>query len=210
MVPLPAFKLLALAFRHFSKYGANRIKIQAHDHPRFRKIAERGGQFLHQINLRLAVASIRDLAAERRAREKKEAPTVKTEAQVKAEEAAKHKPKEPSTPQEAPKPKKRKFRPLPEDKAVDLFADFAAETFILAVASALLLWEFYRQKPDTKAAEIAELKEREEEHEKKIKELEEEVVNVSKQSEERLIILEQALESLKASNRTKGRPGLFS
>lgn len=148
------------------------------------------------------MASIRDLAAEKKARELKEAPTVKTEAQVKAEEAAKAKVKDPS--KETPKPTKRKFRPLPEEKAVDLFADFAAEAFILGVASALLLWEFYRQKPDTKAADIAELKEREEEQEKRIKELEEEVVSVNKQSEERLVILEQALEKLR-ENQAKGQ-----
>lgn len=212
MVPLPAFKLFALAFRQFSKYGANRIKIQAHDHPKFRQIAAKGGQFLHQVNLRLAVASIRDIAAEKRAKDKKEAPTVKTKAQVEAEEAAKEKAKvlkDTSSSQEPPKPAKRKFRPLPEDKAVDLFADFAAEAFILGVASVLLLWEFYRQKPDTKATELVELKEREEKQEKRILELQEEVVTVSRQNEERLAILEQALENLKESKQNKPRSAWF-
>lgn len=165
---------------------------------------------MHQINLRLAIASIRDLAAEKRAKEKKEAPTVKTEAQMKAEGAAKEKePKARPSSQESPKATKRRFRPLPEDKAVDLFAEFAAEAFILGVASALLLWEFYRQKPDTKAAELAELKEREEKQEKRILELQEEVVIVTRQNEERLAILEQALKKLKESNQ-KPRRGLFS
>lgn len=73
-----------------------------------------------------------DKTAEKRAKEKAEAPTVKTEEQTKEEEAAK---KHAAT-KEKPPPKeqsvwRRKFRPLPENKAVDLFADVIGDSFIL-------------------------------------------------------------------------------
>ncbi|OAQ96357.1 hypothetical protein LLEC1_05357 [Akanthomyces lecanii] len=178
MVPLPLFKLGSLFLRHISKYGANQIKKQAHDHARFRAFAARYGQMMHQLNMRMSVALLRDPEAERRAKEKAEAPTVKTEAQVKREEEAargkeeKEKKKKATTTTTAStstgsatttaastltattsagsatatasttgtttrQPKKRrpqtvqniwtrKFRALPEDKAVDLFADVEA------------------------------------------------------------------------------------
>ncbi|KAI0410849.1 optic atrophy 3 protein-domain-containing protein [Xylaria grammica] len=76
MVPFPLFKLAALFVRHVSKYGANRIKSQAHDHPEFRRLAARYGQAIHQLNMRLSVALLRNVDAEIRAKEKAEAPTV--------------------------------------------------------------------------------------------------------------------------------------
>ena len=63
----------------------NRIKRQAHDHPGFRRFAARYGQSIHQLNMRMSVALLRDAAAEARAKEKAEAPTVKTEEQVRKE-----------------------------------------------------------------------------------------------------------------------------
>lgn len=94
MAPLPLFKFAALLVRHVSKYGAvaipirernvhslillqNWIKDQAHDHPKFRVIAARYGQHLHQFNMRLQVTLLRDKRAEKRAKEKAEAPTVR-------------------------------------------------------------------------------------------------------------------------------------
>lgn len=115
---------------------------------------------MHQINMRTSVALLRDPEAERRAKEKAEAPTVLTEEQMRKEEA-----KEKST--TTPKPKRRtmagvwsrKFRPLPENKAVDLFADVIGDTFILTVATALILYEYWRaqQKPDSNKEKLAEL-----------------------------------------------------
>lgn len=93
---------------------------------------------MHQINMRMSVTLLRDAAAERRAKEKAEAPTVKTEEQTKQEEA---KAKEKAAPKSV---WKRKFRPLPENKAVDLFADVVGDTFILLVAGGLILYEFIR------------------------------------------------------------------
>lgn len=197
MVPLPLFKFAALFVRHISKYGANWIKNQAHDHPKFRTIAARYGQTMHQINMRMAVTLLRDKTAEKRAKEKAEAPTVKTEAQTKEEEAAK---KHAASKHIPPPPRqqsvwKRKFRPLPEDKAVDLFADVIGDSFILLVAGGLILYEYVRAKgkPDINAEKIAELNEKLLELDNREKELEE----AEKERQSRVETLEQAIEEMR-------------
>ncbi|KAJ6787319.1 hypothetical protein PWT90_09865 [Aphanocladium album] len=233
MVPLPLFKLGSLFLRHISKYGANHIKKQAHDHARFRAFAARYGQMMHQINMRMSVALLRDPEAERRAKEKAEAPTVKTELQTKREEEAKQKEKEReekqkqkqqqqsgrasgagagtgagtgagngtgSTAAAAARPKRqpfqniwtRKFRSLPEDKAVDLFADVIGDTFILTVAVALILYETWRagKKPDANKERIAEL-------ERRLDEREEELRAAEEKHQQRFETLELALRSLR-------------
>ncbi|KAL8288050.1 hypothetical protein RB597_000236 [Gaeumannomyces tritici] len=191
MVALPLFKLGALFLKHVSKYGANRIKIQAHDHPRFRKFAARYGQVIHQINMRLSVASLRNVEAEMKAKELAETPTVKTKEQTEKEERARA---------AGPASRfrsvwKRRFRPLPEAKAVDLFADVLGDTFILLIASALLIYEYQRaaQKPDTNLeriqeldGQLEELRRREEERER----------NESAQAS-RILALEEALRNHK-------------
>ncbi|KAL6896155.1 optic atrophy 3-like protein [Trichoderma longibrachiatum] len=198
MVPLPLFKLAALFVRHVSKYGANRIKAQAHDHPRFRALAAKYGQAIHQLNMKLSVALLRDPEAERRAREQAEAPTVKTEEQVKREEekAKSKKSQQPNYPRFTLQSVwKRKFRPLPENKAVDLFADVAGDTFILGVAGALIIYEYYKssQKPDANKERIDELNRRFEELQKK----EEELAQAEERQRQRFESLEEALKSLK-------------
>ncbi|KAK1639166.1 optic atrophy 3-like protein [Colletotrichum phormii] len=204
MVPLPLFKLAALFVRHISKYGANQIKAQAHDHPKFRAFAARYGQHIHQLNMRLSVALLRNPDAEQRAKEKAESATVKTKEQVEKEEAKALKAKlaaenadlakskaadsisasatptsssssasgtssasssttsgsgSSSSTKDRPRFKsvwRRKFRSLPEAKAVDLFADVIGDTFILGVASAIILYEYWKasQKPDQNAERI--------------------------------------------------------
>ncbi|OAA64460.1 opa3 domain containing protein [Niveomyces insectorum RCEF 264] len=164
MVALPLFKLAALFVRHVSKYGANRIKVRAHEHPRFRSFAARYGQAIHQLNMRLSVALLRNADAEKRAREKAEAaeaPTVKTKEQTEREAREKQKDdadrakygttakeSHPATvvvnPTAAASIWRRRFRPLPEAKAVDLFADVIGDAFILLIASALVIFEYYR------------------------------------------------------------------
>ncbi|KAM3513943.1 hypothetical protein MY11210_002375 [Beauveria gryllotalpidicola] len=225
MVPLPLFKLGALFLRHVSKYGANHIKKQAHDHARFRAFAARYGQMMHQLNMRMSVALLRDVEAERRAKEKAEAPTVKTEAQTRREEE-KEREKErkkaagsttttatttqgtttqgtttkgTTTAKQAQKPKRqpfqnvwtRKFRALPEEKAVDLFADVVGDTFILGVAVALILYEYWRaqQKPDSNKERIEELARRVDAGDEALREAEE-------RHRQRLEALETALRSL--------------
>jgi hypothetical protein len=146
------------------------------------------------VNLRLTTTLLRDPAKEKLRKEKAEAPTVKTEKQVQAEEAAKAKGEDPATAHKV-HPLRRKFRPLSEEKAVDLFADVIGDAFILSIAVGLLLWEYVKQsqKPDTNALKISELKEELKEKEKHIAELEE----AEKRTEQRLSILELALDNMK-------------
>ncbi|KAH6634397.1 optic atrophy 3-like protein [Chaetomium sp. MPI-SDFR-AT-0129] len=198
MVPLPLFKLASLLVRHVSKYGANHIKHQAHEHPRFRAFAARYGQLMHQINMRMSVAVLRNTDAGQRAKEKAEAPTVKTEEQVKKEEELKA--KYGTTAKDVIKKVpvsvwKRKFRPLPEDKAVDLFADVIGDAFILAVAGGLITYEYWRssQKPDKNKEMIEDLQ-------KRIDDLrirEEELETKERAQLERLQLIEEALRAFK-------------
>ncbi|KAL6868981.1 hypothetical protein ACO1O0_000304 [Amphichorda felina] len=200
MVPLPLFKLASLFVRHVSKYGANRIKAQAHDHPSFRAFAARHGQSIHQLNMRLSVALLRDPEAERRAKEWAEAPTVKTEEQVKREESLKqkHRPgaaRRRAFPFGAQSVWRRKFRPLPETKAVDLFADVLGDAFILGVAGGLIIYEYWKasKKPDANKERIAELSERLEDLQRR----EEELADAEEKQRQRFESLEEALRALK-------------
>ncbi|CAK7232207.1 hypothetical protein SBRCBS47491_008189 [Sporothrix bragantina] len=209
MVALPLFKLGALFVRHISKYGANRIKVRAHEHEGFRSFAARYGQSIHQLNMRLSVALLRNSKAEQRAKEKAEAaeiPTAKTKEET--EKAAREKAKDdadrakygttakeshPATTVANPKVSvwRRKFRPLPEAKAVDLFADVIGDGFILVIASALVLFEYYRSsaKPDANAERIKELTEQVE----ALKMSEEEHLREEKRRESRILAMEAAL-----------------
>uniref|UniRef100_A0A8H7NCZ7 OPA3-like protein n=1 Tax=Bionectria ochroleuca TaxID=29856 RepID=A0A8H7NCZ7_BIOOC len=204
MVPLPLFKLAALFVRHVSKYGANNIKAQAHDHPRFRAFAAKYGQSIHQLNMRMSVALLRNPEAERRAKEKAEAPTVKTEEQTKRDEERKEKAKtDPAAAAAAAKTNRipfqniwtRKFRALPEAKAVDLFADVVGDAFILAVAGGLIVYEFWKSssKPDANKERIEELNERFDKLEKREAELE----AAEERQRQRQDSLEEALRVLK-------------
>lgn len=127
--------------------------------------------------MRLSVAILRNSSAEKRAREKAEAaetPTVKTKEQVDKEtrekakddaDRAKYgttaKESHPATLVVNPGASvwRRKFRPLPEAKAVDLFADVIGDGFILVIASALVIYEYWRAsaKPDANTERIKEL-----------------------------------------------------
>jgi hypothetical protein len=147
--------------------------------------------------MRMSVALLRNPDAERRAKEKAEAPTVKTEEQQKRDDQLKQK--------QAPElPKKsipfqniwrRKFRPLPENKAVDLFADVIGDAFILSVAIALIVYETWKssQKPDMNKLRIEELDQKLEELKKREDELEE----AEKKHKERYESLEETLRQLR-------------
>lgn len=176
----------------------NWIKRQAHEHQRFRAIAARGGQSLHQWNMRIQVNLLRDKQAEKRAREKAETPTVKTKEQAKAEEAAK---KAHHYNQQNVSVWRRQFRPLTEIRAVDLFADVIGDTFILSVAISLLMYEYIKQqsKPDANADKLAELQNLERELDLRQKELEE----AQKMQEERVEALERVLEEIRSANGKK-------
>lgn len=148
--------------------------------------------------MRLQVTLLRDRAAEKRAKEKAEAPTVKTEEQTKHDEAVKA--KEKAGQREAPKSIwRRKFRPLQESKAVDLFADVIGDSFILLVAVSLILYEYVRtsKKPDHNAEKIAEIKA---EMEAKVAELKQELEEEKKTNETRVETLEQAIEEMRKAS----------
>jgi DNA repair exonuclease SbcCD ATPase subunit len=154
--------------------------------------------------MRMAVTLLRDRAAELRAKEKAEAPTVKTEEQMKHEAAQKEKQaaKDKAAQKEASTSVwKRKFRPLPEAKAVDLFADVIGDSFILLVAGGLILYEYLRAKgkPDLNAERIAELNKKLEELDTREGELEE----AEKQQKSRVETLEQAIEEMRKTTGKK-------
>lgn len=148
----------------------------------------------------MQVTLLRDKAAEKRAREKAEAPTVKTEEQMKQEEAARA--KEKAGLKEAPKSIwKRKFRPLQEGKAVDLFADVIGDSFILFVAAALIMYELLRNqsKVDPNVEKITTLEE-------KILALEQwdqEREDAEKKQQQRLETLEHAMEEMRKATLKK-------
>jgi hypothetical protein len=182
----------------YLKRRQNWIKRQAHEHEKFRAVAAKYGQAMHQWNMRIQVNLLRDKEAEKRARERAGTATVKTEDQMKAEEASK---KAHHHNQQDVSVWRRKFRPLPEGRAVDLFADVVGDTFILSVAISLLMYEYLRQqaKPDANAEKLAELEKLEEELNQRQKELEE----AQKQQQERVAALEQLMLEIKNSNRKK-------
>ena len=86
-------------------------------------------------------------------------------------------------------------KPLPEAKAVDLFADVIGDAFILAIGGALIIYEYVKssRKPDTNAIKIAELDQQLKEEEARIVELEE----TEKRQQEKVKALEDALEALR-------------
>jgi hypothetical protein len=149
--------------------------------------------------MRMAVTLLRDAAAEKRAKEKKEAPTVKTEEQTKIDEA--HKAQKNANPSTSIW--KRKFRPLPEAKAVDLFADVIGDAFILLIASGLILYEYIRTrgKPDANAEKIAALNEKLAELDRREQDLEE----LEKKQRSRVETLEQAVEEMKRQTAESGK-----
>jgi optic atrophy 3 protein len=150
--------------------------------------------------MRLNVALLRNVDAEIKAKERAEAPTVKTKEQVEKEDAAKARQaaagREPTPPQESRTSIwKRHFRPLPEAKAVDLFADVVGDAFVLGVGVALVLYEYYRQsqKPDANAEKIKALDQRLEDLKKREQDLEE----AEERQRSRVKMIEDALQHVK-------------
>ena len=147
------------------------------------------------------MALLRNADAERRAKEKAEAPTVKTKEQMEKEEQLKA--KYGATARESHPSKnfsristwRRRFKPLPEAKAVDLFADVIGDAFILFVATALIIYETWRtsSKPDKNKERIEDLTKQFEELQKKEQEREEE----EKRQQSRILQLEEALRNYK-------------
>jgi optic atrophy 3 protein len=164
--------------------------------------------------MRMSVALLRNVEAEMRAKEKAEAPTVKTKEQTEREQAqkekkeAEHKGRSGTSSTDTQsqghhsakdqKPTsiwKRKFRPLPEAKAVDLFADVVGDAFILLVATGLIIYEYYRssQKPDANLERIKDLNKQID----ALKRTAEEKTDEEKRRESRILAMEEALRNYK-------------
>ena len=134
----------------------NYIKHNAREHDTFRKICVNFAQNLHRIDMRLRLGLLQDPAVIERqiARELAEAeaqrvalrpkvPTVKTEAQSKAdEELAKKKRKQIEQHAKAPP----RIRPLSESKAIETGANFISESFLFMVAGGVIIFENWRSR----------------------------------------------------------------
>ncbi|KAM0799113.1 optic atrophy 3 protein-domain-containing protein [Usnea florida] len=148
-------KLGSLVVKTLSKPIANRIKAQAREHEKFRRICVNFAQGIHRWDMRFRLGLLQDSAAleKQAAREaaeaqakkhKSEAPTVKTEAQSKADEAAEARSKE-GLEKSKEQRKKPKIRPLSEAKAIDLGSNFVSESFLFLVGVSLVFFETYRR-----------------------------------------------------------------
>lgn len=84
----------------------------------------------------------RDAAKREAEKKKSQIPTVKTEAQTKAEEEAAS--KEKVNEEKEKHPPKPKIKPLSETKAIESGANFISETFLFAVAAGLIIFESWR------------------------------------------------------------------
>ena len=113
---------------------------------------------------------------------KAEAPTVKTEAQTRADEAAKVHEKDKAR-DKATKAKPH-IRPLSESKAIDSGANFISESFLFTVGLSLILFETWRSRRKEQnrrndvAEKLAELEARDHEKDRLLHALEEELEKV--------------------------------
>ncbi|KAG9948996.1 hypothetical protein KCU85_g4633, partial [Aureobasidium melanogenum] len=185
------FKLASLVIRTVAKPIGNRIKQSAREHETFRRYCVGFAQGLHRVDMRMRLGILHDAAAQERmhAREAAEAaakkrqseiPTVKTEVQQKADDAAAADLKEKRS--EAPKPR---IRPLSETRAIELGANFLSESFIFGVAVGLLVWDQWRsrRKESTRREGVEDRLDALEEHSRQIIELKSEVARLKSKYE---------------------------
>ena len=99
----------------------------------------------------------KEAAADAAKKHKHSIPTVKTEAQMKAEEEAAAKAAKES-PERAKPRSKPKIRPLSEAKAIESGATVISETFLFSVAAGLILFESWRsrRKESSRRDDVAE------------------------------------------------------
>lgn len=109
----------------------------------------------------------REAAEAKAAKHKHSIPTVKTEAQMKADEKAAEKATKEGSAEPVKKPPVR-IRPLSEAKAVESGATFISETFLFGVAAALIFFESWRsrRKETSRREDVADRLEELEESEK--------------------------------------------
>ncbi|KAF2026484.1 hypothetical protein EK21DRAFT_92324 [Setomelanomma holmii] len=149
-------KVTSLFVRTLAKPVANAIKRNAHEHQRFKRVCVKFAQGLHRIDMRMRLGLLQDPAvidrqikkemqAAEAARQKAATPTVKTEAEMKADEALTEKERE-AIRKKAEERTKPRIRPLSEQKAIEMGANFVAETFIFAVGIGVIVFEQWRQR----------------------------------------------------------------
>ncbi|KAF1840443.1 uncharacterized protein K460DRAFT_323089 [Cucurbitaria berberidis CBS 394.84] len=149
-------KVTSLFVRTLAKPMANTIKRNAHEHERFRKICVRFAQGLHRIDMHMRLGLLQDpavidrqikkeVALAEAARKKAATPTVMTEEEMKADEALTEKERE-AIKKKAEERTKPRIRPLSEQKAIEMGANFAAETFIFMVGIGVIVFEQWRQR----------------------------------------------------------------
>ncbi|KAH5424721.1 hypothetical protein HBI47_122470 [Parastagonospora nodorum] len=149
-------KVTSLFVRTLAKPMANAIKRNAHEHQRFRRVCVKFAQGLHRIDMRMRLGLLQDpavidrqikkeLQAAEAARQKAAMPTVMTEEEMKADEALTEKERE-AIRKKAEERTKPRIRPLSEQKAIEMGANFAAETFIFAVGIGVIVFEQWRQR----------------------------------------------------------------
>ncbi|KAI9829563.1 MAG: hypothetical protein M1838_005885, partial [Thelocarpon superellum] len=184
----------SLVIKTLSKPIANQIKAQAREHARFRRLCISFAQSIHRIDMRLRLGLLQDTAAidrqaakeaaEAQAKKHKiDAPTVKTEAQTKLDEAAVAREKrDPSL--KAKTAVKPRIRPLSEAKAIDTGANFISETFLFLVGGGLIVFESFRSRRkesnrrEDVAGRIGELEESERNARRALVALEKEVLDL--------------------------------
>lgn len=134
-----------------SQICQNRIKGQAREHERFRRICVQTAQAIHRWDMRFKLGLLQDTATIEKqvAREAAEAQARKHKHDAspsRTDESATTKEKD-KTIEKAKEPTKvkHKIRPLSEAKAIDAGANFVSETFLLLVGVALILGEQWRQ-----------------------------------------------------------------
>jgi optic atrophy 3 protein len=114
-------------------------------------------QRLHRLDMRMRLGLLQDPAVIDRQiakevadaeakRRKSQIPTVKTEAETKAEEAMTTKEKEAIKKKAEAAHKPPRIRPLSEAKAIETGANFVAETFIFSVGIGVIIFEQWRQR----------------------------------------------------------------
>jgi hypothetical protein len=163
------FKVHPVALLVLTGCEQNYIKRNATQHDNFRAVCVGFAQRLHRIDMRLRLGLLQDPAAIERQiqRELKEAerkrssatpPTVKTEAETLADDAAKSKERKEVADHVKAAHKPPRIRPLSENKAIETGANFIAETFLFLVAGGLILAESWRRdrKEKRQDADVAE------------------------------------------------------
>ncbi|KAL8776046.1 MAG: hypothetical protein Q9213_008402 [Squamulea squamosa] len=199
----PSQPYQSLSMRKYLEIKADRggtqnyIKSQAREHPRFRRLCIAGAQKVHRLDMSLKLGLLQDRAnidkqiareaAEAQAkRQKQEIPTVKTEAQTKADErpTTKEKDKGPDKSKTVSKPR---IRPLSEAKAIDAGANFASESFLLSVGIGLIIFERWwssrreNNRREDVSGRIEELEESEKAARRALVELEKEILRMRAQ-----------------------------